>query len=159
MAHAQLGHGRRGAGLALPSRVPRPAEAARHRHRLVGRVFRPRLTLNPAVLTYQAHSTVPIFNWYLYTYSIAATAMFLGAWWLREPHHKVAEINVRGVLWTFGGVLLFWLLNIEIADCFTPTGEEFTMIDFSGKNLSRDTKPTASHGGCSHLRCSVSDSG
>jgi len=97
-----------------------------------------RLAVNPAILLYQPHSSTPIFNWYLYTYSIAAAAMFLGAWWLKEPNHKVAGINARGLLWTAGGVLLFWLLNIEIADYFTPTGSEFTVLEFENVNLARD---------------------
>jgi uncharacterized membrane protein len=97
-----------------------------------------RLALNPAILTYHPHGSTPIFNWYLYTYTIAAAAMFLGAWWLKEPNHKVAAVNARGVLWTAGGVLLFWLLNIEIADYFTPYGSEFTLIEFANMNLARD---------------------
>ncbi|MEI6537594.1 MAG: DUF2339 domain-containing protein, partial [Verrucomicrobiaceae bacterium] len=96
------------------------------------------LALNPGVLSYHPRGTTPIFNWYLYTYGIAAAAMFLGAWWLKEPNHKLGEINARGVLWALGGVLLFWLLNIEIADYFTPAESRFTMIEFSGNNLGRD---------------------
>ena len=96
------------------------------------------LTLNPSVLSYQPRGATPIFNWYLYTYGIAAAAMFLGAWWLKEPNHRLAEVNARGVLWAFGGVLLFWLLNIEIADYFTPAESRFTVIEFSDNNLGRD---------------------
>ena len=104
---------------------------------LLGAAFA-RLAVNPAVLTYQLHSEVPVLNWYFYTYGIAAAAMFLGAWWLREPHHKLGDINARATLWAFGGMLLFWLLNIEIADCFTPAGARFTTIDLSGIDLGRD---------------------
>ena len=96
------------------------------------------LTLNPSVLSYHPRGATPIFNWYLYTYGIAAAAMFLGARWLKEPNHKLGEINARGVLWACGGVLLFWLLNIEIADYFTPAESRFTSIEFSGNNLGRD---------------------
>ncbi len=97
-----------------------------------------RLAVNPMVLEYHERSAVPVLNWYLYSYGISAVAMFLGAWWLKEPHHKLGNINARGVLWAFGGVLLFWLLNIEIADCFTPTGSRFTLIEFTDNNLARD---------------------
>ena len=89
-------------------------------------------------MSYQPRGATPIFNWYLYTYGIAAAAMFLGAWWLKEPNHRLGEVNVRGVLWAFGGVLLFWLLNIEIADYFTPAESRFTVIEFSDNNLGRD---------------------
>ena len=97
-----------------------------------------RLAVNPMVLEYHERSAVPVLNWYFYSYGISAVAMFLGAWWLKEPNHKLGGINARGVLWAFGGVLLFWLLNIEIADYFTPMGSRFTMVEFSGNNLGRD---------------------
>ena len=96
------------------------------------------LALNPSVLSYHPRGATPIFNWYLYTYGIAAAAMFLGAWWLKEPNHQLGEVNARGVLWAFGGVLLFWLLNIEIANYVTPAESRFTIIPFSGNNLGRD---------------------
>ncbi len=97
-----------------------------------------RLAVNPMVLEYHERSAVPVFNWYLYSYGISAIAMFLGAWWLKKPDHLLGKIDARGVLWACGGVLLFWLLNIEIADCFTPPGSRFTMLEFSGSNLGRD---------------------
>jgi uncharacterized membrane protein len=97
-----------------------------------------RLALNPAVLTYQAHSTAPVLNWYLYSYGIGAASMFLAARWLGEPQLKIGDVSAKAVLWGAGGVLLFWLLNIEIADCFTPAGSRFTVIEFSGNNLGRD---------------------
>ena len=50
----------------------------------------------------------------------------------------MGDLDARVVLWSLGGVLLFALLNIEIADAFTPAGARFTTIDFSGMNLGRD---------------------
>lgn len=96
-----------------------------------------RLAINPAVLTYQARSGTPIFNWHFYTYAIAAAAQFVGAWWLRPPNDRIENVNVRAVLLSFGGVLLFLLLNIEIADYFTPEGGRFVSFDFSA-NFARD---------------------
>ncbi len=96
-----------------------------------------RLALNPAVLTYQPRSGTPILNWHLYTYGIAAAAHFLGGRWLRDPDHRVGEVNVRACLWSMGGILLFLLLNIEIADVFTPPGERFIAFQFSS-NFARD---------------------
>ena len=96
-----------------------------------------RLAVNPAVLTYQPRSGTPIFNWHLYTYSIAAAAQFIAAWWLRPPNDRIENVNVRAVLLSFGGVLLFLLLNIEIADYFTPEGQRFVAFDFSA-NFARD---------------------
>ncbi len=96
-----------------------------------------RLSLNPAVLTYHPRSGTPIFNWHLYAYTVAAAAQFAGAWWLRPPNDRIQHVNARAVLATLGGVLLFLLLNIEIADYFTPVGGEFVSFDFSA-NFGRD---------------------
>ncbi len=81
-----------------------------------------RLSLNPEVLGYYPRSGTPILNWHLYTYTLAALSQFLGGRWLQAPHDRYENINLRAVLYSFGGVLLFWLLNIEIADYFTPPG-------------------------------------
>lgn len=91
-----------------------------------------RLALNPAVLSYQDRSDVPVWNWFLYTYGLTAAAMFAAAWWLAPPRDRLDEWPVRSILWGFGGVLLFLLMNIEIADCFTPVGERFISIRWGG---------------------------
>jgi hypothetical protein len=96
-----------------------------------------RLTLNPAVLSYQERSTTPILNWHLYTYLIAAASQFMGAWWLKPPHDRWTRPHLRGLLCTWGGILLFVLLNIQIADAFTPAGERFITLDFN-VNFGRD---------------------
>src|SRR2546422_2407911 len=56
-----------------------------------------------------------LFRSYLYAYGLVAAALFAGA--------KLVE-DRRGVtlLATLGTVLAFFLLNIEIADYFTPIG-------------------------------------
>jgi hypothetical protein len=96
-----------------------------------------RLALNPAVLEYQLRGDVPIWNWQLYAYSICAAAMFLAAWWLVPPRHLFVGINLRALFTTLGGILLFLLLNIEIADAFTPPGSRSIVFEFSG-NFGRD---------------------
>lgn len=88
-----------------------------------------RLALNPAVLDYHPRSDVPIVNWYLYTYLVPAAAFFVASWlagrtgldwpWLRR---FAAALNAGGA------ILLFLLLNIEIADYYS-TGESIT-FDF-----------------------------
>ncbi len=94
-----------------------------------------RLALNPAVLSYHARSAVPIWNWYLYTYGLALAACFAGGWMLAPPRHKLGALNACAALFTFGTILLFLLVNIQIADFFA-TGPTLT-FDFSG-NLARD---------------------
>jgi uncharacterized membrane protein len=96
-----------------------------------------RLALNPAVLDYHQRSGTPILNWFLYTYGLVAVAQFAAIKLIRPPHQKLGEINLHGLFGAFGGVLLFLLLNIEIADYFTLPGEHFITFKFSG-NLARD---------------------
>jgi hypothetical protein len=96
-----------------------------------------RLALNPAVLHYHARTTTPIFNWYFYSYGITCAALFAGVRLLTPPHHLVMGSNARAVLGTLGTILAFLLLNIEIADYFTPPGAAVLTLDFSG-NLARD---------------------
>jgi len=102
-----------------------------------------RLALNPAVLEYQIRGETPILNWQLYAYSLSALAMFFAAFWLTPPTHLWSKLNLRGLFCSLGGILLFLLLNIEIADAFTPAGERSITFDFDG-NLARDMTYTIS---------------
>jgi uncharacterized membrane protein len=90
-----------------------------------------RLACNPAVLEYHQRSTTPIFNWYLYTYGIVTTALFIGSRLLKPPRHLVLQTNVQALLASLGTVLAFLLLNIEIADYFSAPGSILT-FQFSG---------------------------
>jgi uncharacterized membrane protein len=101
-----------------------------------------RLTLNPAVFTYHARSEVPIFNWYLYTYLVAAAACLAAAYLLRHENKlfDVEWLKPVRLLSSYGTVLLFLLLNIEIADFFA-TGPALT-FRFSGASLAQDLSYT-----------------
>lgn len=96
-----------------------------------------RLALNPAVLTYATHTGTPVWNWFLYAYGLVAISLFMGAKWMAEPNIKLGSINLQGLFYACGGVLLFLLMNIEIADAFTPVGEAFVTFQFEG-NIARD---------------------
>lgn len=96
-----------------------------------------RLALNPAVLEYQVRGETALLNWQLYAYSVTALALFLAAKFLAPPRHLWQGIHLRAVFCTLGGILLFLLLNIEIADAFTPPGSRSIVFDFDG-NLARD---------------------
>lgn len=93
-----------------------------------------RLSLNPAVLTYHPRAEVPVWNWYLYTYLVAAAALLAGAWLLRRTEDRLAAglPRLSTLLSAAGGVLLFLLLNIEIADFFS-TGPTLTFSFLSGR--------------------------
>ena len=86
-----------------------------------------RLTLNSSVWTYEPRSGMRILNWYLYTYLITAGSMFLASWYLARTEDRMAgeRLRLSGLLPAAGVVLLFLLLNIEIADYYA-TGPEIT---------------------------------
>lgn len=95
-----------------------------------------RLALNPAVLDYHPRQGPPILNWFLYTYLVAAAAMFFGAWKLGGV--QVRPGWLRAALASAGTLLLFLLLNIEIADFFS-TGSTITFGFLAGRaGLSED---------------------
>lgn len=83
-----------------------------------GAVFA-RLALNPFVFDYCASQT-KIFNWYMLVFGTGACAMLVSAKFFLSKHPAF-----KNVLNICGGILLFYLLNIEIADYFA-----------SGKHLS-----------------------
>ena len=95
-----------------------------------------RLAFNPAVLEYHARSAMPIFNWYLYTYGIVTISLFAGTKLLAPPRNLVLKSNAQSILAALGTVLAFLLLNIEIADYFSPPGSTLT-FQFSG-DFARD---------------------
>jgi uncharacterized membrane protein len=85
-----------------------------------------RLAGNPAVLEYHMRSATPILNWYLYAYGIVTVCLFAGARLLAPPRNLVLQSNVPPLLAGLGTVLAFLLLNIEIADFFSPAGSTLT---------------------------------
>lgn len=94
-----------------------------------------RLALNPAVFAYHPRTRTPIFNWYLYGYGLPAVCFFLGARCFGEPREKPYERRAPALLYALGAILLFLLLNIEIADYFS-IGPTLT-FSFHG-NFARD---------------------
>jgi uncharacterized membrane protein len=84
-----------------------------------------RLALNPAIFVYEPRG-MRVFNWYLYTYLVCGAALFLAGWWLSKADDRIASLPRASSFLPVGGViLLFLLLNIEIAD-FYATGTEIT---------------------------------
>jgi uncharacterized membrane protein len=110
-----------------------------------------RLALNPAVLEYHARSTTPLFNWYLYSYGIAAGCLFMAARWWQEAvgssdagaatppaaQERVFGISIQALLVSLGTILAFLLVNLEIADYFSSPGARVLTFQFSG-NFARD---------------------
>jgi len=86
---------------------------------LLGAVFS-RLALNPEVFLYEPRGGLRILNWYLYAYLTCAAAMLLAAWWFSRTNDRIPGVPGRLSQILPGGavILLFLLLNIEIADFF-----------------------------------------
>jgi hypothetical protein len=85
-----------------------------------------RLVLNPEVFLYEPRGAMRIVNWYLYTYVLAAGAMGAAAWWFSRTDDSVGDERIprpRHLLPAAAVVLLFFLVNIEIADYYA-TGPE-----------------------------------
>jgi uncharacterized membrane protein len=104
---------------------------------LLGAVF-VRLAMNPEILRYEPRGSMRILNWYLYAYLVCAAAFLLAAWWLSPSNGadaRAEEQTYSSVLAGAAVVLLFLLLNIEIAD-FYATGP--TIMFRFGVTVSQD---------------------
>ncbi len=96
-----------------------------------------RLVFNPAVFSYHPRSATAILNWYFYRYAVAAAAFYAGARLLRRLVGEArVERKLPKALASGGTVLLFLLLNIEIAD-FYSTGATLT-FDFFRAGLAQE---------------------
>jgi hypothetical protein len=82
-----------------------------------------------------AASRIPIINWYLYTYIVSAAAFFAAARLLPDSEAKRYAF-ARPVLSSGGTILLFFFVNIEIAD-FYSTGSVLT-FNFFSSSLAQD---------------------
>ncbi len=86
-----------------------------------------RLAVNVTRLSQEPGSVLALWNWYLYAYLVSAAAMMLAGWLLSGTKDVlIAGLPRASSLLPAGGaVLLFLLLNIEIADYFSP-GDHIT---------------------------------
>jgi uncharacterized membrane protein len=86
-----------------------------------------RLVLNPEIFAYEPRGSVRILNWYLYAYATCAIAMFAAARWFKPTDDRIVAgaPRISTLLTPAGVVVLFLLLNIEVADFFA-TGPEIT---------------------------------
>jgi hypothetical protein len=78
-----------------------------------------RLALNPEIFQYEPRGSMRILNWYLYTYLVSAAALMAAGWMLSKTEDRiVGQLRWSNLLPGAGVVLLFLLLNIEIADYY-----------------------------------------
>jgi uncharacterized membrane protein len=82
-----------------------------------------RLALNPEILRYEPRGAFRIFNWYLYAYLICSVALLVAAWLFKGSDERLSGVGLRPsrILQAGAVILMFLLLNIEIAD-FYATG-------------------------------------
>jgi hypothetical protein len=89
-------------------------------------------------LSYQAIPLhLPMAAWLLVVFGLCGSAMLAAAAWLKPPHHQWDGLPIRAVLLTLGGLLLFALVNLEIANAFTPAGAARLSLAFGG-HFARD---------------------
>ncbi len=103
-----------------------------------------RLAMNSQVLTYHPRG-IPILNWYLYTYIVSAAALIIAGRLLSRTRDVLIDglPRVSSLLPGAATVLLFLLVNIEIADFYSP-GETIT-FNFSA-TLAQDLTYTLAWG-------------
>ncbi|MBF0405920.1 MAG: DUF2339 domain-containing protein [Candidatus Riflebacteria bacterium] len=89
-----------------------------------------RLGINAEVFNYYPRIESSFFNWFLYAYSVCAAALIAGAWFLPDDSAKIFNVKIKPLLYFLGVILLFMLLNIEIANHFS-TGS-IIKFNFSG---------------------------
>jgi uncharacterized membrane protein len=94
-----------------------------------------RLLVNPSLWGYHARSGTPVVNWYLYTFAVPAAAFLVAAGWAARDAWA-RKVRYPEALRVAAGVLLFVLVNVEIADVYS-TGVSLT-FRLSGGGLAED---------------------
>lgn len=98
-----------------------------------------RLMLHPAVWELVPRAETRIFNASLYTFGTVILALFGASRWVPKQEGPEGKFSDRSLLASLGTVLLFVLVNIEIADWFNPG---FTSTFEFSANLGRDLAHT-----------------
>jgi len=101
-----------------------------------------RLVFNPAVFSYHPRGGMVVLNWYLYAYLVPAVCFFAAARLLKDRDDRFlpALPGLSRILPAGGAVLLFLLVNIEIADAFS-TGPVLT-FNLAHGSLAQDLSYT-----------------
>ncbi len=102
-----------------------------------------RMAMDPTVWDLVPRASTRIFNPSLYTFGTVIAALFGASRWLPKREGLDASFPDRSLLASLGTVLLFLLVNIEIADWFS-TG--YTMTFQFSDNLGRDLAHTIAWG-------------
>lgn len=85
--------------------------------------------INPFLIGYAERGSVPLLNWFLYTYGIVAVCHFAAGRLVEPEHPKILDLPARAVFSALGTLLLFLLVNLEIADFFSA-GDRYLTFRF-----------------------------
>lgn len=90
------------------------------------------------VLDYQrVPLAMPMWLWLFVSFGTGGATLIAAGGWLKPPHHVWRGTPLRAPLFILGGILLFLLLNLEIANAFIPPGTRRLEIKFGG-SFARD---------------------
>jgi uncharacterized membrane protein len=81
-----------------------------------------RLCLNPTLLEGVVRGPRPLWNPWWYTFGLSLVSMGLAARWSKPTDHLFGRLPLRPTLNCLAVITLFGLVNLEIADFFTPEG-------------------------------------
>lgn len=112
----------------LFGRVPHPG--LRNLGAVLLQVSFVRLALNPGSWRGPLPEGFWLWNWQLYAFGAVAAALLAAAAVLKEPRLEWRGISLPALFRGMAGVLLFMLLNIEIATAFTPSGRWMTVFSW-----------------------------
>lgn len=94
-----------------------------------------RLVVNSSIWTYHPRTGTPVFNWYLYAFGLTAIAFLLSARWV-STNSTARSIYFTQSLNAAAGILIFMLVNIEIADFYSTS--EVLSARLTGGGLAQD---------------------
>jgi|GEM_PF-1502192 len=94
-----------------------------------------RLLFNPYLWEYPTPSRLPVLNFYLYTFGVVAMSFLFAARRFANVAHSGGPLISRWLKWC-SVVLLFVLLNVEIADFYSQSST--IVFRFSGGGLAQD---------------------
>jgi uncharacterized membrane protein len=102
-----------------------------------------RLLANPEVLDYHPRTGTPIFNWWLYGYGLPAASLLV-AWDRLRRDDEAKRAHLPPLFAAAGGVVLFALVNLEIADLYS-TGSRVS-LELTGGGFQKDMTYTLAWG-------------
>jgi hypothetical protein len=100
-----------------------------------------RLLMNTDLWFGQVRGDSALMNWPLYALSLTALAQFAAAWFLQPPAHQWWRVRLRTGFLSLGTVLVFLLMNYEIAYFYTTLGTTVDVLRF-GDSFPRDMVTT-----------------